>query len=213
MFWRLRQRMVKEQLAARDIHDERVLAVMNRIPRELFVPPEMQDRAYSDSPVQIGAGQTISQPYIVALMTQLLRLKGREQVLEIGTGSGYQTVVLAELCAHVYTVERMPELSHQATEVLRGLGIANVSLSVGDGTQGWAEHAPYDRIIVTAAAPSIPNSLIEQLLEGGVLVIPVGDRFQQDLKVIVKTESELKIRSGGGVVFVPLIGQEGWSNG
>ncbi len=211
--WRARSRMIREQLIARDIVDERVLKAMDSVPREAFVSEALRARAYEDSPLPIGEEQTISQPYMVALMTELLRLKGDEKVLEIGTGSGYQTAILAELAGKVFSIERSFTLSQKARKNLENLGYTNVLLRVGDGTIGWEEFAPYDRIIVTAGAPDVPQSLLKQLSEGGIMVVPAGDRAHQDLKVITKTKSGLDIRSGGGCVFVPLIGREGWPNG
>jgi protein-L-isoaspartate(D-aspartate) O-methyltransferase len=211
--WRARQSMVRDQLIARDIIDERVLQVMDKVPREAFVAEALRNRAYEDSPLPIGDEQTISQPFMVALMTELLSLKGDEKVLEIGTGSGYQTAILAELSSRVFTIERNHKLSQQARKVLEGLGYTNVLTRVGDGSIGWTEFAPYDRIIVTAGAPDTPEPLTKQLAEGGIMVIPTGDRIQQDLKVITRTTSGLNTKSGGGCVFVPLIGKEGWSNG
>lgn len=205
--------MIREQLIARDIVDERVLKAMDSVPREAFVSEALRARAYEDSPLPIGEEQTISQPYMVALMTELLRLKGDEKVLEIGTGSGYQTAILAELAGKVFSIERSFTLSQKARKNLENLGYTNVLLRVGDGTIGWTEFAPYDRIIVTAGAPDVPQSLLKQLSEGGIMVVPAGDRAHQDLKVITKTKSGLDIRSGGGCVFVPLIGREGWPNG
>lgn len=205
--------MIREQLRARDIYDKKTLEAMSRVPREAFVSEAMKDRAYDDSPLPIGESQTISQPYIVALMTQLLSLSGSEKVLEVGTGSGYQTAVLAEIVDKVFSIERSFNLSQKARAVLESLGYSNVLLRVGDGTVGWDEFSPYDRIIVTAGAPDVPQTLVKQLKEGGILVVPVGDRFQQELKAVMKTESGTKTRSGGGCVFVPLVGREGWSNG
>jgi len=211
--WRARQRMVRTQLAARDIYDELTLRAMSRVPREIFLTEALRDRAYDDTPLPIGEGQTISQPYIVGLMTQLLSLKGHEKVLEIGTGCGYQTAVLAEISAKIFSIERSFILSQKARKNLESLGYMNVLLRVGDGTVGWDEFSPYDRIIVTAGAPEIPQALSKQLKEGGIMVVPVGDRFQQDLKVVLRTESGFTTKSGGGCVFVPLIGREGWPAG
>jgi protein-L-isoaspartate(D-aspartate) O-methyltransferase len=209
-FWRARQQMVRYHLMAREIEDKNVLKAMEDIPREKFVPEALQERAYDDMPLPISEGQTISQPYIVALMTQLLKLEGREKVLEIGTGSGYQTAILASLCARVFSIERSAQLSAQARKILEQLGFSNVLLRLGDGTVGWDEFAPYDRIIVTAGAPSVPKSLIRQLKMGGLLVIPVGDRWQQELQVLQRSESGYETGYAGGCVFVPLIGREGW---
>lgn len=208
--WRARERMIKEQLLARSIHDDRVLRAMGKIPREAFVPEALRDRAYDDNPLPIGEGQTISQPYIVALMTQLLNLKGDEKILEIGTGSGYQTAILAELGQKVFSIERSSTLSASARTVLEKLGYSNILLRIGDGSIGWEEFAPYDRIIVTAAAPSVPASLCKQLADNGLLVIPVGDRTQQTLTVVRNTKRGIIREEAGGVVFVLLIGKEGW---
>jgi protein-L-isoaspartate(D-aspartate) O-methyltransferase len=202
--------MVFEQLTQRGIQDQRVLKVMEKVPREAFVPEALRDRAYDDTPLPIGDGQTISQPYIVGLMTELLRLQGGERVLEIGTGSGYQTAILAELCAKVFSIERSFTLSAAARKILESLGYNNVLLRVGDGTVGWDEFSPYDGIIVTAGAPAIPKALSHQLKEGGRMVIPVGDRMQQDLKIVRRTETGFDVQSGGGCVFVPLVGRNGW---
>ncbi len=211
--WRARERMVRDQLLARDIVDERVLQVMRKVPRENFVGEALMNRAYEDSPLPIGDGQTISQPFMVAIMTELLRLKGDEKVLEIGTGSGYQAAILAELCDKVFTIERNSSLSQRARKTLEDLGYTNVLTKVGDGTIGWSEFAPYNRIIVTAGAPDIPTALQNQLSENGIMVVPTGDRLHQDLKVITRSDKGFRTRSGGGCVFVPLIGKEGWSNG
>ncbi len=211
--WRARQRMVRQQLIERDIQDELVLRAMNRVPREEFIPEALRDRAYEDTPLPISDGQTISQPFIVALMTQSLKLQGTERVLEIGTGSGYQTAILGEICARVFSIERSYVLSASAGKILEALRYSNILLRVGDGTIGWEEFAPYDRILVTAAAPQIPRSLLQQLRIGGCIVIPVGDRVQQDLKIVERTASGANIQSAGGCVFVPLIGREGWKEG
>jgi protein-L-isoaspartate(D-aspartate) O-methyltransferase len=210
--WRARQRMTRHQLSSRGIQDERVLEAISRIPREAFVPEALRDRAYDDTPLPIGDGQTISQPYIVALMTQTLELHGDEKVLEIGTGSGYQAAVLAQICQKVFSIERSYSLSAHARKILEDLGYTNILLRVGDGTVGWAEFSPYDRIVVTAAAPSIPKTLSNQLKIGGMLIVPVGDRLQQELMVLRRTETDFTIQSAGPCVFVPLIGREGWSN-
>jgi len=208
--WRARQHMVREQLMLRGIEDERVLKTMGKVPREAFVPEALRDRAYDDTPLPIGDGQTISQPYIVGLMTQLLQLKGDERVLEIGTGSGYQAAILAELCAKVFSIERSFALSAGARKALEDLGYSNILLRVGDGTVGWDEFSPYDRIMVTAGSPVLPKTLCGQLKEGGIMVVPVGDRVQQDLKIVRRKESGFAVESGGGCVFVPLVGREGW---
>jgi len=207
----LRERMVKEQIESRGVRDRRVLEVIRKVPRHLFVPEAYLDEAYDDHPVSIGEGQTISQPYIVALMTSLLELKGDEKVLEIGTGSGYQTAILAELAKEVFSVERIESLAKKAKKRLEDLGYKNVHIKVGDGSLGWEEHAPYDAIIVTAAAPKLPKPLIDQLKVGGRIVIPIGDRFFQSLHRYVKKEDgSLEGQDFGGCVFVPLKGKEGW---
>jgi len=199
--------MVEVTMRARDITDEAVLAVMAKVPRHEFVPPEYLDQAYADHPLPIGYGQTISQPYIVALMTQLLQLKRGDKVLEIGTGSGYQAAVLAELTDEVYTVEIIPELAESAAERLRRLGYDKVHVKNADGYYGWEEHAPYDAIIVTAAPDHVPQPLIQQLKDGGRLVIPVGPPGgYQTLWQIVKKGEEIESRNITGVIFVPLTG-------
>ena len=205
-----RHRMVSRQLRERGIHDQRVLDAMDRVPREWFVPPEAREQAYDDRALPIGAAQTISQPYMVALMTQELRLVGSEKVLEIGTGSGYQTAVLAELCGTVFTVERLRELSLRARAVLDARGYANVHFHVGDGTLGWPDHAPYDRIVVTAMAPALPEPLFQQLGEGGTLVIPIGDPERQTLQAINNVSGRPRVREICGCLFVRLIGAAGW---
>ncbi len=203
--------MVDVQLVRRGISDRRVLEAFLKVPRHLFVQPAMQHRAYDDNPLPIGQGQTISQPYMVALMTQALRLTGSERVLEIGTGSGYQAAILAELSSQVFTVERIEALARQARQVLDELRYYNVAVKVGDGTIGWAEHAPFDRIMVTAGAPRVPGTYWEQLAEGGILAIPVGDSYVQSLKVIEKKDGREVQSDQGGCVFVPLLGKYGWS--
>ncbi len=205
-----RRRMVEEQIARRGVRDPRLLAAMTDIPRHLFVDEALWAQAYEDHPLTIGRGQTISQPYMVALMTEALGLTGREKVLEIGTGSGYQTAILARLADWVYSVERLPELSRRAQTILEKLGIFNLNLKVGDGTQGWPEHAPYDAIIVTAGAPQVPQPLTEQLAEGGRLVIPVGDRHLQSLLRITRRGDQLLREDLGGCRFVDLVGEHGW---
>jgi len=207
----MRKRMVDEQLTVRDIADRDVLDAFLKVPRHRFVAKEYLESSYADHPLPIGNNQTISQPYIVALMTQCLDLGGRTgRVLEVGTGSGYQTAVLAELAAEVYSVERIAELADKATRILNELGYRNVTIKVGDGSLGWQEHAPYDGIIVTAAAPRIPASLIEQLKDGSRLVIPVGGTYGQVLTIAEKRGASLKTTSVCGCVFVPLVGAEGW---
>jgi protein-L-isoaspartate(D-aspartate) O-methyltransferase len=205
-----RDRMVEQQIASKGIQDERVLAAMRKVPRHLFLPEEARPYAYVDSPVKIGSGQTISQPYIVALMTELLAVAPDHQVLDVGTGSGYQAAILGELAAEVHSIERHPELAETAKTQLAALGYDNISVHVGDGTQGYTPCAPYDRIIVAAAAPAVPNSLLEQLAQEGRLVIPVGARFSQRLEVWDRTEGKFNKSISTPVVFVPLIGEEGW---
>jgi len=203
--------MVKSQLLARDITDERVLEAFRKVPRHRFVPETDQSRAYQDHPLSIGAGQTISQPYMVALMSQCLALGGWETVLEIGTGSGYQTAMLAELAETVYTVERIEELSTRAEGILADLGYPRISFRVGDGTLGWPEAGPFDRIIVTAAAPHIPETLKCQLVDGGSLVVPVGPREGQQLMVIRRDGEDYPQTNVCACIFVKLIGEEGFS--
>ncbi|HWQ83701.1 MAG TPA: protein-L-isoaspartate(D-aspartate) O-methyltransferase [Anaerolineales bacterium] len=205
-----RRKMVHEQLARRGIVDKRVLQAMSEIPRHLFVPEEVRSAAYQDSPLPIGYRQTISQPYIVALMTQMLGLGGHEKVLEIGTGSGYQAAILARLAGIVQTIERHPTLSEAARRVIHSLDISNVIFQVGDGSLGFAEQAPYDAILVTAGAPSVPEKLLEQLSERGRLVIPVGKWKAQTLERWWRTPAGLKHESVAPVAFVPLVGKEGW---
>lgn len=209
-----RQRMVDQQLRSRDIVDERVLAAMGRVPRHLFVEPAQERFAYEDRPLPIGAGQTISQPYIVALMTQLLQVRPSHRILEVGTGSGYQAAVLAELAAEVYTVEIIPSLAEGARAHLEALGYQNVHVRQGDGYEGWREFAPFDGIVVTAGAPQIPPPLIEQLREGGRMAIPVGAAGgTQDLILGEKHGGRFQIRSIAPVLFVPLTGKGGRQNG
>lgn len=205
-----RRRMVSEQLLPGGIRDSRVLEAMGRVPRHAFVSPGMEDQAYLDRPLPIGAAQTISQPIIVALMSEALALSGSERVLEIGTGSGYQAAILAELASQVYTVERLRDLSIRARKALYRLGYQNVHLRIGDGTLGWEEEAPFDRIIVTAGAPSVPERLRLQLAEGGRLVIPVGGEELQQLDVITREEGQFHTHSITACRFVKLIGEHGW---
>jgi len=202
--------MVNEQIVARGIKDERVLAVMRKIHRHEFLPEAIRSMAYNDSALPLGEGQTMSQPYMVALMTELLRLKGAERVLEIGTGSGYQAAVLAELCEKVYTVERIKSLADKTRVQLDRLGYKRVAIKVYDGTYGWKEMAPFDAIIVTAGSPDIPAPLVEQLKVGGRMVIPVGDRYGQQLITVVKTPDGMITERSLPCVFVPLIGNHGW---
>jgi protein-L-isoaspartate(D-aspartate) O-methyltransferase len=195
---------------ATEIRDERVLAAMSRVPREHFIPPEEQHSAYEDRPLPIGLDQTISQPYIIALMTESLGLTGKEKVLEIGSGSGYQTAILAELARLVITVERLPALAKEAMSLLDSLGYNNIEVHLAEPTLGWPTEAPYDAIIVTAGAPKIPDSLLEQLVIGGRLVVPVGSRYEQELYKITKGRDKNVVRSLGGCRFVPLIGEDAW---
>lgn len=198
------------RLETQGITDKRVLEVMGRIPRHLFLPNALWDHAYADHPVPIDCGQTISQPYIVALMTQALQLEKTDRVLEIGTGSGYQTAILAELAGHVYTIERFAALSEKARKLLTDAGYNNISFRVGDGTLGWPEEAPFPKIIVTAAAPEVPSPLVEQLAEGGRIVIPVGGRQLQTLLALTKEHGKLQREELCACSFLPLIGKEGW---
>jgi protein-L-isoaspartate(D-aspartate) O-methyltransferase len=199
--------MVRDQLIARDITDQRVLAVMREVGRHEFVPPEQQRHAYADHPLPIGKGQTISQPYVVALMTQLLKLGGEEKVLEIGTGSGYQAAILSRLTKEVYTIELEPELAAGAAERLRKLGYDNVRVRAGDGFFGWPEHAPFDAILITAAAPRVPETLVEQLRDGGRIVLPRDENGAQELVSGIKQAGQLRLRSHGPVLFVPMRGE------
>lgn len=208
-----RRIMVERQIAARGIHDKRVLAAILEVPRHLFIPPPYDHSAYDDNPLPIGSGQTISQPYIVALMTELLHPKASDNVLEIGAGSGYQAAVLSRLVQHVTTIERIAEVADLARKNLNTVGITNVAVIEGDGTLGYPVHAPYDGIIITAATPAVPRPLIEQLAEGGTLVAPVGGRDIQDLITLRKTGGSCIQEFHGGVRFVPLIGQHGWETG
>lgn len=205
-----RAKMVREQLIPRGINDLRVLAAMGKVPRHLFMEEALWGEAYNDYPVPIGDRQTISQPYIVALMTQFLELKGQEKVLEIGTGSGYQTAILAELSHKVYSIERIRSLYQKARKILDQLNYFNVILKVYDGTQGWTAESPFDAIMVTAASPEIPSPLLEQLALNGRMIIPVGDRYSQTLKKITKRETGFEEEDLGGVRFVSLIGEHGW---
>jgi protein-L-isoaspartate(D-aspartate) O-methyltransferase len=193
-----------------DIKDRRVLAAMSRVPRELFVPERERNSAYEDRPLPIGLGQTISQPFIVALMTGALNLKGSEKVLELGTGSGYQAAILAELARQVITVERLPALAGIAAKVLGKLGYGNITIHAAIDTLGWPEEAPYDAIIATAGAPAIPPELVEQLAFGGRMVIPVGSRFTQELYKITRRKRTNRIEKLGGCRFVSLIGKGAW---
>jgi protein-L-isoaspartate(D-aspartate) O-methyltransferase len=205
-----RRTMVEEQLRRRGISDPRVLEAMAKVPRHLFVPQDYQSSAYEDRPLPIGEGQTISQPYMVAVMTQSLELKGREKVLEIGTGSGYQAAILAELARTVYTVERISSLTESAQRVLGNLGYENIFFRTGDGSRGWPEEAPFGGIIVTAGAPDIPQNFKAQLTEGGILVIPTGPRYTQTLFKLTREGDQFIEEDVTGCVFVPLVGDYGW---
>ena len=209
-FTRERENMVNYQIARRGIVDERILDAMHTIPRHLFVPEESQRDAYNDFPLPIGNEQTISQPYIVAFMTNILDLQGNECVLEVGTGSGYQAAVLSLLVKKVYTMERIPALAGKAQKTLQKLGIKNVEVHVGDGSLGWPGNAPYQAILVTAAAPAVPKALLDQLDVGGRMVIPVGGRYQQILELWRRNQEGLKSQTIIPVVFVPLKGEQGW---
>jgi protein-L-isoaspartate(D-aspartate) O-methyltransferase len=206
-----RKTMVERQIASRGIHDRRVLAAMEEIPRHLFIPPPYDRAAYDDNPLPIGNGQTISQPYIVALMTELLHPKETDRMLEIGAGSGYQAAVLSRLIRHLTTIERISHVATLARANLKAIGITNVAVIEGDGTKGYPANAPYDGIIITAATPEIPKPLIEQLAEGGSIVAPLGGLDLQELVAIRKTHGSLTREFHGGVRFVPLIGEHGWS--
>ncbi len=201
-----RNQMVKQQIEARGIKDERVLKAMQKVPRHKFIPEKYRFMAYEDHPVSIGSGQTISQPYIVALMTELLDLEKGEKVLEIGTGSGYQAAVLAELTDRVYSIEIIPELGKQAEATLKKLNYENVKVKIGDGYRGWPEYEPFDAIIVTAAPDHVPPKLVEQLAEKGKMVIPVGDFFQE-LKILTKKNGKVEEKIVTGVRFVPMTGE------
>lgn len=201
---------MREQIRARGVRDERVLSAMEEVPRHLFVPPDLRDAAYDDGPLPIGDGQTISQPFIVAEMTQALRLSGSEKVLEIGTGSGYQTALLAMVAGTVFSVERIQSLASEARAALEGAGVRNVTVLVGDGTLGWRPFAPYDAILVAAASPSVPAPLLEQLAPGGRLVIPIGDRDSQVLQLLQREGDRIVTTSLGDVRFVPLLGELGF---
>ena len=202
--------MVEQQLIPRGISDLSILKVLKKVERHKFVPEELLENSYGDYPLPIGEGQTISQPYIVALMTQSLRLKSDDKVLEIGTGSGYQTAILAELSANVYSVERISSLAERAARTLSELGYKNIEIKVGDGSLGWEEHAPYDAIIVTASCPGRPMTLLNQLADGGRLIAPIGDVFGQILTLFEKWRNSITSHQICGCVFVPLIGKEGW---
>ena len=205
-----REKMVKNQLMPRGITNKDVLRVMGKIQRHLFVEESLVSEAYEDYPLPIGQKQTISQPYIVALMTQALELTGREKTLEIGTGSGYQTAILAELSEKVYTIERIKPLMEEAMQLLDELGYTNVMFKAFDGTLGWKEYEPYDAIMVTAGAPKIPQPLLDQLADGGRMVVPVGDKFSQEMIKVIREKDHYKEANLGGCRFVDLVGVHGW---
>lgn len=204
--------MVEAQLIPRGIKDILVLNAMRKLPRHLFLAEHLRDKAYNDMPLPTTEGQTISQPYMVAVMTELLGLEGDEKVLEIGTGSGYQTAILAELSREVYTIERVQTLSESARKILDELGYSNIHIKHGDGTLGWPETAPFDRILITAAAPELPEILLKQLSEGGIILAPVGDRFSQQLVKGTKKGGKIYREYHTPCVFVPLIGEYGWNS-
>ena len=208
-----RKKMVDSQIRSRGVRDERVLRAMEKIPRHLFIDEGLIDQAYNDNPLPIGEKQTISQPYIVALMTEALELKSRDKVLELGTGSGYQAAILAELADRVFTIERIASLAQKARKLLESLNYYNVVIRVGDGTYGWREESPFDAIAVSAGSPSIPRMLVEQLAIGGRLVIPVGSRYSQSLIKLTRLSEnpdDVKREDLGGCRFVNLIGEHGW---
>jgi protein-L-isoaspartate(D-aspartate) O-methyltransferase len=208
----LRRRMVEEQIRRRGVHDRQVLDAMMTVPRERFIPQSARSAAYDDRALAIGHDQTISQPYIVAYMMQQLAITPEARILEIGTGTGYQTALLALLAAQVFSVERIPALKEQAAKNLATLDLANVTMTVGDGSLGWREHAPYDRILATAAAPNVPGGLVDQLVEGGVLVIPVGGKAEQTIVRVVREGSRTIETTTLACRFVKLIGQAGWND-
>jgi len=207
-----RESMVRDQIAARGIRDPRLLAALTKIPRHLFVPKHLASQAYGDHALPIGQGQTISQPYVVARMTELLAVEGEHSVLEIGTGSGYQTAILGLMARRVFSLERVPELARKAILRMRDLGLDNVKIQVFDGTMGWGAEAPFDRILVTAGAPHVPQPLLDQLAVGGRLVIPEGGRAGQCLVVCDKTATGIERYQLDAVAFVPLIGRHGWQD-
>ncbi len=199
-----------KKLHVKGISDRRVLDAFRKVPRHRFVDKALFDQAYDDNALPIGLGQTISQPYVVALMTQLLELKENEKILEIGTGSGFQAAILAQFSMRVYTIERHRELGERSRRLLRELGYHNIVFKIGDGTQGWPQHAPFDKIIVTAGAPVVPRELTQQLAVGGKLLIPAGNRQVQELELYHRRENSIEKSTEGSVLFVPLIGQSGW---
>jgi protein-L-isoaspartate(D-aspartate) O-methyltransferase len=197
-------------LKEKGITNEQVLDAFRKVPRHLFIDKTLYHQAYDDNALPIGHGQTISQPYVVALMTQTLMIEKDQKILEIGTGSGFQTAILAQFSRRIYTIERNKELGKMALNRLRKMGYENIVFKIGDGSKGWSQHAPYDRIIVTAGAPSVPKELIEQLVVGGRMVIPIGDRTVQELEIYEKTSQGISKSSLGCVAFVPLVGERGW---
>lgn len=205
----LREKMVEEQIACRGITNKQVLDIFKKVERHRFVPEELTAAAYADYPLPIGEGQTISQPYIAALMTDSLGLTGREKVMEIGTGSGYQAAILAELAQEVYTIERFKSLLEKAENLFKELGYKNIKTKLGDGTLGWKESAPFDRIIITAACPRIPLPLIEQLKDGGKIILPLGQNLAQMLTVVEKKQGRILSTDICGCMFVPLVGKYG----
>ena len=210
----LKEKMVQEQLLRRDIKDKKVLNVFNKVPRHRFVDPAMQREAYSDFPLSIGEDQTISQPYMVALMVQLLDIAKSDKVLEIGTGSGYETAIIAELGSAIFSIERIEKLANKARLLLEKLDYKNIHIKIGDGTLGWEKFAPFEKIVVTAASSQAPRPLLDQLKEGGRLVMPIGPRFSQRLIVLEKSrDGHIDEKDICGCVFVPLIGQYGWEEG
>jgi protein-L-isoaspartate(D-aspartate) O-methyltransferase len=205
-----RTRMIEDQLRARGIRDERVLSAMAKVPREAFVAAEDAPKAYGDFPLPIGAGQTVSQPYIVAAMLEKLTLDPQDRVLEVGTGTGYEAAIMGELVAEVWTIERHAELADKATQILNGLGYPNVHVVRGDGSLGLPDQAPFDKILIAAAAPRIPDALIAQLVDGGKMILPVGTRSEQQLQLLRKLGNELAITKEDLCRFVPLVGEQGW---
>ena len=209
-FEQQRARMVEDQLRWRGIRDPRVLAAMGKVAREQFVACEDAPTAYGDFPVPIGAGQTISQPYIVAAMVEALEVRPEDRVLEVGTGTGYEAAILGELAREVWTIERHAELAGKAREILQRLGYSNVNVVEGDGSLGLPEHAPFDRILIAAAAPKLPETLLAQLADGGRMVVPVGSRAEQQVQIVCKLGEEIVVTSGDPCRFVPLVGEQGW---
>jgi protein-L-isoaspartate(D-aspartate) O-methyltransferase len=209
-FQKARDRMVETQLVGRGIRNPRVLEALRRVPRHLFVEEALKEQAYSDYPLPIGEKQTISQPYIVALMSEALELQGDEKILEIGTGSGYQAAILAELAGRVFSIERFPALAYRANQTLQKLGYQNLLIRVADGSLGWPDEAPFDGIMATAGTPRIPQPLVDQLKVGGRLVLPVGDRLSQELVLVERTAEGIQKTNLGGVRFVDLVGKWGW---